>query len=166
MKNSKLIVTIPMVCALVLLGAGGAESVSPPDGMYIGTTDQGRDFEVRVANGEVDQWYINFSVSCQYGSAGGGVRTTISPSCVIEEDGSFVCGNTNCPSYPGGVNSEVGGVFASDDTVSGTVEIAVRLGSSPCCYLTTAFEAALFVEAVFGDGFESGDCGQWSKEVP
>jgi hypothetical protein len=166
MKNSKTKMTVTMACLMLLFGAGAADCTTPPDGMYIGTTDQGRDFELRVTpDGKVDQWYLNLSVSCMYGSASGGVRTTISPACVIEEDGSFVCGSTTCPSWPGGINSEVGGVFSPDNTVTGTVEAAVRIGSG-CCYLTTAYEAALFIEEVFADGFETGDCTEWSAEVP
>ena len=162
MKHSKIIVTSTMACVISLLCASGTVYAAPPDGMYVGTTDQGRDFELRVTDGRVDQWYINVLVSCVYGSSSGGVRTTISPSCVIEEDGSFVCGSVNCPATF--FSSEVGGVFDPDDTVTGTVEVAARIGSN-CCYLTTAFEAALFVEDVFADDFESGDCTAWSTTV-
>ena len=86
-----------MACVISLFGAVDVDGASPPDGMYIGTTDQGRDFELRVTDGWVDQWYINVYISCQYGGASGGVTTTISPSCVIEDDGSFVCGSVLCP---------------------------------------------------------------------
>jgi hypothetical protein len=166
MKNSKIIMTITMACLMLLFGAGAADCASPPDGMYIGTTDQGRDFELRVTtDGRVDQWYINFSTSCMYGGASGGVRTTRSPGCVIEEDGSFVCGSTTCHPWLGGFNSEIGGVFSPDNSVTGTFEIAVGFGSG-CCYLTTAYEAALFIDEVFADGFETGDCTEWSAEVP
>jgi hypothetical protein len=163
MKDSKIIATSTMACVISLLCASGTVYAAPPDGMYVGTTDQGRDFELRVTGGRVDQWYINVLVSCVYGSSSGGVRTTISPSCVIEGDGSFVCGSVNCPATF--FSSEVGGMFDPDDTVTGTIEVAARFGSN-CCYLTTAFEAALFVEELFADGFESGDCTAWSQEVP
>ena len=163
MKDSMFIVTSTMACVILLLCAGGTVCASPPDGMYVGTTDQGRDFELRVTGGRVDQWYINVLVSCVYGSSSGGVRTTISPSCVIEEDGSFVCGSVNCPATF--FSSEVGGMFDPDDTVTGTIEVAARIGSA-CCYETISYEAALFVTDVFADGFETGDCTEWSGEVP
>jgi len=147
MKHSMIIVTSTMACVILLLCAGGTVCASPPDGMYVGTTDQGRDFELRVTGGRVDQWYINVLVT---------------PACVIEGDGSFVCGSVNCPATF--FSSEVGGMFDPDDTVTGTVEVAARFGSN-CCYLTTAFEAALLVEELFADGFESGDCTAWSAEV-
>ena len=110
MNNSTIVVITVMVSAVLLIGTSSVQSASPPDGMYIGTTDQGREFELRVTGGRVDRWYINFYVSCQYGSTSGGVRSTISPSCVIEEDGSFVCGFVMCPIMF--LSSEVGGVFS------------------------------------------------------
>jgi hypothetical protein len=73
-----------------------------------------------------------------------------------------VCGSDYCPSF--GISSEVGGVFAEDDRVTGTVEVAARIGPG-CCYGTIAFDATLFVEEVFADGFECGSCEEWSREV-
>ena len=163
MSITKTKVAIAVICVISLGGAGAVESASPADGMYIGTTDQGRDFELRVTGGQGDQGYINVYVSCQYGTVSGGVRTTISPACTIEEDGSFVCGSVNCPLAS--FSSEVGGVFGADDTVTGTIEVAPKIGPY-CCYQTIAFDAALFVEEVFADGFESGDCTAWSLEAP
>ena len=127
MRRATFIVSSTLVSIVALLWAGNTNGATPADGLYIGTTDQGRDIEIRVSGGAVDQWYLNFAVSCQYGSASGGIRTTVSQPCAIESDGSFVCGSTTCPFWSGGVNMEVGGVFASDGTVSGSVEVAARI---------------------------------------
>lgn len=113
---------------------------APPDGLYVGTTDQGRTFEIRVSGGMVDQWLVDFSVSCGYGSASGTIQTTISPSCAVEADGTFTCGSSSCPTT--GVNSRVGGQFFSDNTVTGTLELAARIGGG-CCNLDTTFSASL-----------------------
>lgn len=140
MSRPRVLMVSSVMCVLGFFGFGGFAFGAPPDGMYVGTTDQGRAFEVRVSGGRVDQWMINFSVSCTYGGASGGVRTTISPSCAIETDGSFVCGWSSCPTM--GVNSKVTGRFYSNNTVTGTVEVAARTGGG-CCYLDTAFSATL-----------------------
>lgn len=163
MKNSTITLVLTTICAFSMTGAGTLEGASPAVGMYIGTTDQGRDFNLRVVNGGVDQWFINVSISCQYGTVSGGVSTTISTPCAIEEDGSFVCGSVNCPAQF--FSSEVGGVFSPDNTVTGSVEVGARLGSN-CCYATISYDAELFVEEVFADGFETGNCAEWSMEVP
>jgi len=131
-----------MVCVVALFGFGSSAFGAPPDGMYAGTNDQGRPFEVRVAGGRVDQWMIDFSASCEYGGFDGNVRTTISSSCAIEADGSFVCGSLSCPSGSVGVNSQISGQFFSDDTVTGDVQLAAKIGRG-CCYLDTTFSASL-----------------------
>jgi hypothetical protein len=138
MRQRRFLIVSSVMCVFAFIGFGGVAFGAPPDGMYVGTTDQGRDFEVRVSGGRVDQWMINFSVSCAYGSASGGVRTTISPSCAIESDGSFVCGLSSCPYM--GVNSRVTGRFYANNTVTGTVDVAAKIGGG-CCYLNTAFSA-------------------------
>lgn len=140
MRQLRVLMVSSVMSVLVFFGFGGFAFGAPPDGMYVGTTDQGRPFDVRVSGGRVDQWMINFSVSCSYGGASGGVRTTITPSCAIESDGSFVCGWSSCPSM--GVNSKVTGQFHSNNTVTGTVDVAARIGGG-CCYLNTAFSATL-----------------------
>jgi hypothetical protein len=127
-----------MVCVIALSGFGSSAFGAPPDGMYVGTTGQGRPFEVRVAGGGIDQWTIDFSVSCFSGS----VETTISPSCAIEADGSFVCGWSSCPSGSMGVNSQISGQFFSDDTVTGDIDLAAKFGGG-CCHLDTTFSASL-----------------------
>ena len=94
MRHRRFLIVLSVMCVLAFFGFGGVAFGAPPDGMYVGTTDQGRDFEVRVSGGRVDQWMINFSVSCGFGGASGGVRTTISPSCAIESDGRFISNNS------------------------------------------------------------------------
>ena len=143
-----------MVCVVALFGFGSSAFGAPPDGMYVGTTGQGRAFEVRVTGGRVDQWMIDLSVSCQYGSSSGGVRTTISPSCAIETDGSFVCGSSSCPTM--GVSSQISGRFFTDDTVTGDVDLEARVGGG-CCNLDTTFSASL--EGGGGGGGDGWDCG-------
>lgn len=163
MKNSTIILTSTMACVISLVCAGGTVSASPPDGMYIGTTEQGYAFEIRVTDGKVDQWYYYVSISCAYGSVSGGTRITIPSGCAIEADGTFVCGSTACSQFS--VGSEVGGQFLADNTVTGTIGLALRFGSV-CCYPVLSYEASLYVEELFADGFESGDCTAWSLEVP
>jgi hypothetical protein len=141
-----------IVGVVVFFGLGSLVYGAPSDGLYVGTNDQGRPFEVRVTGGRVDQWMIDFSVSCEYGGFDGNVRTTISPSCAIEADGSFVCGSLSCPSGTVGVNSEISGQFFSDDTVTGNVRLAARIGGG-CCNLDTTFSASLEGGGGGGGGF-------------
>lgn len=122
----------------------------PTDGLYTGTTDQGRTFEIRVSGGRVDQWTIDFELSCEHGSAGGGVQTTITPGCEVVEDGSFSCGSAQCVAG-NSFDSEVSGQFFDDDTVAGTITVLVNFGGTSCCESEIGFEASL------GGGLGSSD---------
>ena len=132
-----------MTLVFLFLCAGANVSWAATDGVYVGTTDQGTPFEIAVMGGMVYQWMINFSLSCQYGSASGTVRTTIGPGCPIQPDGSFSCGTATCSSYGSTFDSEVSGQFYPDNTVSGFDYIVHSFGSGNCCDLNTAFTASL-----------------------
>jgi hypothetical protein len=123
---------MPGALLLIAQGVHG----QPSDGLYRGTSDQGRPIEIMVSGGQITDYMIDQTVSCQYGSASGAV--TWGTSCPIAMDGSFSCGDASCPPSGGfsNINAAISGTFGAGDTATGTFDVAVNLsGDSDCCTL-------------------------------
>jgi hypothetical protein len=103
--------------------------LAAPDGVYTGTTSQGRDISFTVSGDVINEHSISFY--CSVYSA----TVTAFSSCTIAGDGSFTCGSSDCPSAPYVANFEVSGIF-SGASVSGSFDLAYRPSmAGGCCYL-------------------------------
>jgi hypothetical protein len=99
------------------------------DGVYTGTTSQGRAISFTVSGGVITERSISWSCG------GTSATTTYYGDCAIAGDGSFTCGSFSCSTAPYGLNTEISGTF-SGASVSGSFDLAYQpnLISGPCCY--------------------------------
>ena len=92
------------------------------DGVYTGTTSQGRPISLTVSGSVIDEYTINLSCEVYFTT-----NIITNGNCVIEGDGSFTCGDASCPITPASPKILVSGTF-SDSSVSGSIDVAIR----PC----------------------------------
>jgi hypothetical protein len=103
-------------------------AAAPADGVYSGTTAQGRPISITVSGGAI----TGYTVSWSCGNTSG--ETTVGTTCSIAGDGSFSCGSFSCPGAQYVTNIGVSGTF-SGSSVSGTLDINFNTGAG-CCSLS------------------------------
>jgi len=131
---------LKVVCAaLVFVTSFPVLGLAASDGVYTGTTSQGRTISFTVSGGVITEHSVSWSCS-----ASG--TTTVYSDCSIAGNGSFTCGSFSCPSSPYMANMEVSGTF-SGTSVSGSYDLAFQPCSMfpcGCCYLyDVTFTASL-----------------------
>ncbi len=125
-----------MCGALLLIIAFPAFGLAASDGVYTGTTSQGRDISFTVSGDVIDEYSISWSC----GSTSATVFTY--QNCTIAGDGSFTCGSSSCPSAEYTTNIAVSGAF-SGSSVSGSFNLAFRASfMGGCCYLNNVTYSA------------------------
>jgi hypothetical protein len=130
---------LKVLCAVsVLLLTSPVLGLAASDGVYTGTTSQGRAISFTVSGGVIDEYSISYS-------CGFSATNVHYLDCAIAGDGSFTCGSAYCSSAPFAANIEVSGTF-SGTSVSGSFDVVTfpcQFACS-CCYLSDAtFTASL-----------------------
>jgi hypothetical protein len=108
------------------------------NGVYTGTTSQGRAISFTVVGGVIDEYSVSYT-------CGFSATTAYVNDCAIAGDGSFTCGSASCSSAPFAASTEVSGTF-SGTSVSGSFDVVTYpcQFACSCCYASDlTFTASL-----------------------
>lgn len=114
-------------------------TATPADGVYSGTTSQGRPISITVTGGDISGYSFGWSCS---GSSG---TYNSSGTCPVGAGDSFSCGNPSCSFVPFSVRAAISGAFTGD-SVTGTLDFSFfpcTFGCSCCVVNGVTFTASL-----------------------